>query len=104
MNDELLKSLNIVKAENKIKVKGVVSLLVRDLKILCEGYDAVDFFIRLTTYDEMKFDMDYDPEENIADEVNSEMNRQEAIFSLTRALFHYLDIVKDDEITEINGE
>ena len=104
MNDELLKSLNIVKAKDEMKVAGVVPMLVRDLKILCEGYNAIDLFIRPCTDDEVMFDMGYDPDENITDELRDRMNRHEAIFGITKSLFHYLDIVKDDELTKMNGE
>ncbi|MAO21145.1 MAG: hypothetical protein CMJ25_10380 [Phycisphaerae bacterium] len=103
MEDELLKGLNIVKAKEKIEVAGVVTLLIRDLKLLCEGYDSVGSFIRPCTGEEVEFELDYDPDENITDEVRNEMNKQEFIFSLTKSLFHYMDIVKDDEITELNG-
>lgn len=99
--DELFRSLNIFKAKEKIEVAGVVLLLIDELKLLCKGYSAVDFFIRPCTDDEIELDMDYDSD--ITDEVRNEMNRHEAIFSLTKSLFHYMDILKDDELTKING-
>jgi hypothetical protein len=101
--EELLKSLNIFKTKEKIEVAGVVPLLIDELKLLCKGYSGVDFFIRPCTDDEIEFDMDYDSDIDITDEVRNEMNRNEAIFSLTKSLFHYMDILKDDKLTKING-
>ena len=103
IKDELLKNLNIVKTKEEIEVAGVVPLIVRDLKLLCEGYSSVDFFIRPCTDDELFWEMDYESDENVADEVRNEMDRQEMIFELTSSLFHYMDIVKDDYINKLNN-
>lgn len=100
--NEMMNELGIFKEKETLLVSGLTVKVLDDLRTLCKGYDVIDQFLRPCTPDEIEFD--YHPEEDISDEVQNEVNRQEAILQLTRYLFHHLHILEDEELTKLNGK